>query len=229
MAAFENPEDLARLPLFAGIGPDDLRRLNERLGRLNLTTGRQLMSAEQPGEMAYVILSGTLRVVLTDANGEEITLALLGPGEIVGEMALIDDNVRSASVVALEPVSLLWIDRKTFQHVRHAMPQLEDNLIRILARRLRHTNAQYLALATLDVLGRVARQFSILAETYGHHEPRGIRIELRLTQEHIAHLVAATRVRVNQALGRLKVDGVIDVDGQHRYIILKPDALGDYV
>ena len=229
MAAFENPEALSSLPLFAGIKPDDLRRLNERLGRLTIPTGRLLMSAEQPGEMAYVILSGTLRVHLTDANGEEITLALLGPGEIVGEMALIDDNVRSASVVALEAVSLLWIDRQTFAWARHEVPQLVDNLIRIQARRLRHMNAQYLALATLDVLGRVARQFLLLAETYGRSEPGGTRIQLRLTQEDIAHLVAATRVRVNQALGVLKKDRVISVDDQHRYIIHDSDALGDYV
>ena len=228
MAAFDNPEELASLPLFAGIEPDKLRRLNERLGRLNIPTGRMLMSADQPGEMAYVILSGTLRVHLINADGEEITLALLGPGEIVGEMALIDDDVRSASVVALEPVSLLWIDRQTFEWARHEAPQLVDNLIRIQARRLRHMNAQYLALATLDVLGRVARQLLLLAETYGYREPGGTRIQLRLTQEDIAHLVAATRVRVNQAISRLKSDGVISVDG-HQYIVRDSDALGDYV
>jgi CRP-like cAMP-binding protein len=228
MAAFENPEDLASLPLFAGISPDSLRRLNERLGRLNIPTGRVLMSAEQPGEMAYVILSGTLRIHLTNADGEEITLALLGPGEIVGEMALIDDDVRSASVVALEPVSLLWINRQTFEWARHEVPQLVDNLIRILARRLRDTNALLLAVATLSVLGRVARQLLILADKYGSREPGGIRIQLRLTQDDIAHLVAATRVRVNQAISRLKSDGVISVDG-HQYIIHDPDALGGYV
>jgi len=228
MAAFENPEELASLPLFAGISLDSLRRLNERLGRLNIPTGRVLMSAEQPGEMAYVILSGTLRIQLTNADGEEITLALLGPGEIVGEMALIDDDVRSASVVALEPVSLLWIDRQTFAWARHEIPQLVDNLIRILARRLRHTNAQYLALATLDVLGRVARQLLLLSEAYGRRDAGGIRIQLRLTQDDIAHLVAATRVRVNQALGVLKNDGVISIDG-HQYIIHDPEALGGYV
>jgi CRP/FNR family transcriptional regulator, cyclic AMP receptor protein len=228
MAAFENPEELASLPLFAGISLDSLRRLNERLGRLNIPTGRVLMSAEQPGEMAYVILSGTLRVQLTNADGEEITLALLGPGEIVGEMALIDDDVRSASVVALESISLLWIDRQTFAWARHEVPQLVDNLIRILARRLRHTNAEYLALATVDVLGRVARQLLLLAEKYGVDEPGGTRIQLRLTQDDIAHLVAATRVRVNQAISRLKSDGVISVD-VHQYIIHDPDALGVYV
>jgi CRP/FNR family cyclic AMP-dependent transcriptional regulator len=158
MVAFANPHDLAMLPLFAGIAGNDLQRLNERLGRLELPTGKPLMSAEQPGDLCYVILSGTLRVLLTDPEGDEMTLALLGPGEIVGEMALIEDDVRSASVVALEPVSLLWINRPTFEYARRQIPRLVDNLIRILARRLRHTNAQVLALATLDVPGRVARQ-----------------------------------------------------------------------
>jgi CRP-like cAMP-binding protein len=229
MGNFENQNDLAILPLFAGITEEELRRITPRLGRITLPTGAVLMSAEQRGEVAYVILTGTLRVLLADADGVEITLALLGPGEIVGEMALIDDDVRSATVVASEPVALLAFDRATFEYCRIHVPRLFDNLIRILARRLRHTNAQLFAVATLGVPGRVARQLLILAEEYGRPHPTGVLIDLRLTQDDLAHFVAASRVRVNQAIGEFRRLRIISVAAQHRFVIDDVDELGTWV
>jgi len=224
-----DPADLADLPLFAGMAPADLSGLAGRLGRMALAPGCTLMSAEQPGEIAYIIQAGTLRVLLADADGSELTLALLGAGEIVGEMALIDDDVRSATVVAIEPVSLFWIDRATFAYYRQYVPRLVDNLTRILAQRLRRTNEQLLALATLDVTGRVARQLLLLAEAYGRLEADGIHIHLRLTQDDLAQLVSATRVRVNQAIGQFKRQGILAVDDQHQFVIRDMDALRAYL
>jgi CRP/FNR family transcriptional regulator, cyclic AMP receptor protein len=219
MRNFDDQRDLANLPLFAGIAEDELRRISLRLGRTSLPAGAVLMSADQPGETAYVILTGTLRVLLADAEGVEITLALLGPGEIVGEMALIDDDVRSATVMAIEPVALLAIDRATFQYCRIHVPRLPDNLIRILARRLRHTNAQLFAVATLGVPDRVARQLLLLAETYGRPVPAGALIDLRVTQDDLAHFVAASRVRVNQAIGEFRRLGLVSIAANHRFVI----------
>lgn len=221
--------DLARLPLFAGIGRADLQLLAGRLDRIDLPAGATLIAADQPGEFAYVILAGTLRVHLIGADGNEVTLALLGPGEVVGEMALIDDDVRSASVAALEPVALLRVDRAAFAYCRQHVPRVIDNLIRIMARRLRHTNAQVLALAALDVPGRVARQLLLLAEAYGRPEAEGVRDQLCLTQEDLAHLVGATRVRVNQAIGEFRRAGIVSIDAQHRYVIHDAAALERYV
>ena len=164
-------------------------------------------------------------MLLTDADGDEITLALLGRGEVVGEMSLIDDDLRSATVVTLERVSLLALDRDTYDYFRRDCPRLIENLIRIVAKRLRRTNAQLLAIATQEVPGRICRQLIILTEAYGQEESGGIRIQFRLTQEDISHLVGATRVSVNGALGKLRRDELIDWDNQHRFLIRDLDAL----
>jgi CRP/FNR family cyclic AMP-dependent transcriptional regulator len=225
-----DPAALAALPLFAGIPPNDLHWLGDRLARRFLPVGGQLIGADQAGDRAYVVLSGTLRVHLANADGDEITLALLGPGEVVGELSLIDDDVRSATVVALEPTALLTIDRRTYTEATHRLPSLVDNLIRILAQRLRRANAQVLALATLDVPGRVARQLLLLADVYGRPASGGgVRIELRLTQQDLADLVGATRVRVNQALGRMRRDEAIAIDALRRFVVNDPIALEKYL
>ena len=109
------------------------------------------------------------------------------------------------------------------------IPRLSDNLIRIMSRRLRHTNAQLLAIATLDVPDRVARQLLLLAETYGCRVQAGVCIDLRLTQDDIAHFVAASRVRVNQALGEFRRLGFVSIAANHRFVINDVDALSVYV
>jgi CRP-like cAMP-binding protein len=222
-------DTLAALPLFSGIARDELRLLCTRLVRVAFPAGKHLLAADQPGEVAYVILAGTLRVLLADADGNEITLALLGPGEIVGETALVNAEVRAASVTTHEPVVLLAISCPVFADARQRLHRLVDNLIQILARRVRQANAQVLALATLDVAGRVARQLLLLAESYGRLEPDGVRIALRLTQDDLAHLVGATRVRVNQAIGHFRRNGFLVVDTQHRFVIRDTQGLASYV
>jgi CRP-like cAMP-binding protein len=104
-----------------------------------------------------------------------------------------------------------------------------DNLTRILAQRLRRTNEQLLALATLDVTGRVARQLLLLAEAYGQQEGDGIHIHLRLTQENLAQIVGASRERVNQALRQLKLQGILAVRDQHRLVLRDMEVLHAYL
>jgi CRP/FNR family cyclic AMP-dependent transcriptional regulator len=136
---------------------------------------------------------------------------------------------RFATVMAIEPVSLLGIDRATFAYYRKSAPRLIGNLSRILAQRLRRTNEQLLALATLDVTGRVARQLLLLAEAYGQQEGDGIHIHLRLTQENLAQIVGASRERVNQALRQLKLQGILAVRDQHRLVLRDMEVLHAYL
>ena len=213
------------LPLFAGIARDDLSHFSAALGRLVLPAGHLLVSANQPGEIAYVILAGTLRVFLADPEGNEITLALLGSGEIAGESAVLGNEVHTASVVAHEPVVLLAISQSVFADARRNLPCLADNLFGILAARIRYANALALALATLDVPGRVARQLLLLADAYGRPAGAGILIPIRITQDDLGSFVGATRVRVNQAIGKFRRNGLLRVDDQYRFVILDVDRL----
>lgn len=230
MAGVPEPGDLGKLDLFRGLSAAELARVNALLGRTTFPTGATIMTATQPGEIAYVILDGTLKVSSLQSNGRELTLALLGPGEIVGELSLADRSGRSADVTALEPATLVWIDRGSFEGLRRDIPGITENLLRLLARRLRLANAQLEAMATLDVHGRVARQLLALADALGEELPAGgERIPLRITQSDLAALVGATRVRVNEVLVGFTRRRLIAVDAKHRITIRDRAELEAYV
>ncbi|MCC7023964.1 MAG: Crp/Fnr family transcriptional regulator [Thermomicrobiales bacterium] len=230
MAGVPDPSTLGTLEIFRGLSPSELTRVNDLLGRSKFAAGAVILTASQPGEVAYVILEGTLKVSVLQDNGRELTLALLGPGEIVGELSLADRSGRSADVVALEPATLVWIDRASFDRLRRDIPAVTENLLRLLARRLRLSNAQLQAMATLDVHGRVARQLLALADALGETLPDGaVRIPLRITQSDLASLVGATRVRVNEVLVGFTRRHLIDVDRQHRITIRDREELEAYL
>src|SRR5215211_4716817 len=109
MAGVPDAKDLGKLELFRGLSAAELTQVNDLLGRTKFPAGAMILTADQPGEIAYVILEGTLKVSTIQGNGRELTLALLGPGEIVGELALADRAARSADVTALEPSVLVWL------------------------------------------------------------------------------------------------------------------------
>jgi CRP/FNR family cyclic AMP-dependent transcriptional regulator len=205
-------------------------RVNDLLGTTTFPAGARILTATQPGEIAYIVLDGTLKVSVLQSNGRELTLALLGPGEIVGELSLADRSGRSADVVALEKAHLAWIDRNTFDRLRREIPLITENLLRLMARRLRLANVQLQAIATLDVHGRVARQVLALADALGEELPDGsVRIPLRITQSDLAALVGATRVRVNEVIVGFTRRRYISVDRKHRITVRDRAELEAYL
>jgi CRP/FNR family cyclic AMP-dependent transcriptional regulator len=225
MPAVADPAMLGSLDLFKGLSPAELARVNGLMGRTAFPAGANIFTADQPGEITYVVLAGTLKVSVIQANGHELILALLGRGEIVGELAVADKGVRSADVVAIEPATLLWIDRNALAQIRRDLPQVTENLLALMARRLRLANAQLQAVASLDVHGRVARQLLALADAYGSPVEGGVQIPMRLTQGDLAALVGATRVRVNEVLVGFKRRKHVSVDGRYRVTIHDRPAL----
>lgn len=194
--------------------------------RRGFAAGAEIITAEQPGEVAYVILGGSVKILVEQPDGSVVILAVLGAGEVVGEMSLADSLGRSATVVTLEESTLLWMDRASFWRCLREMPSMTYNLVDILSRRLRLANAHARSLASLDVHGRVAGQLLAFAREYGRPAPNGeVRIPLRLTQNDLAGLVGASRVRVNQALGSYKRRNLLSIGSDHRITILDPAAL----
>ncbi len=217
MAAVEDPTSLGELDLFQGLPPERLTELNGLLRGQTVQAGTHFITAEQPGEVVYVLLEGTVKIYVTRSDGREVILAFLGPGDTVGEMSLVDSAGRSANVVTTEPSRLLWMDRATFQTCLRTLTPLANNLVRLLANRLRFANEQIQALCTLDVSGRVARQILAMADRYGRKQAGGdVRIPIRLTQSDLAEIVGASRERVNQVIGDFKHRGFISVDSDHR-------------
>ncbi|MBA2692075.1 MAG: Crp/Fnr family transcriptional regulator [Rubrobacter sp.] len=194
-------------------------------GRREFPAGASVILADQPGDVLYFILSGSVRVFVEREGGVEATLAILGPGEILGEMSLADSLRRSANAATREKSMLLWMDRMSFQSILAQTPAISANLVSILSRRLRLANARTRFLVSLDVRGRVAAQLLAFANEYGEEVPGGVRIPFRLTQTDIADLVGASRVRVNQALGFHKRQGHVSAGRDHRITIHEPEAL----
>lgn len=217
---------LRRLPLFHGLSAEQVAAVAARLHRKVFAANTAIMSAEQPGETVYLLLTGTLRVQIERENGDVAILAMLGPGEIVGEMSAVDSLGRSASVITQEECVLYWIDRASFWSCLQTMPELTRNLAAILSRRLRMANAHILALGTLDVYGRVARQILTFAQEYGVAAENGdCCIPLRLTQSDFASMIGASRARVNQVLVSFKRRRYISVDSQYRITVHNRAAL----
>src|SRR6202163_3833051 len=234
MRAVPDPTLLGELELFQGLAPQELAELNGRLRISTVQAGTHFITAEQPGEVVYVLLEGTVKIYVTQADGREVILAFLGRGDTVGEMSLVDSAGRSANVVTTERARLLWMDRATFQSCLRDMAPLAVNLVRLLSPPLRLANEQIQALCTLDVPGRVARQILALADRYGRPAPGGtaaggLRIPVRLTQSDLGEVVGASRERVNQAIVEFKQRGYIRVDSDHRIHVLNRQALTHYV
>ena len=222
-------EALAQVALFERLDRVALARLAACADPIDFSPGDTVCRQGDAADGLYVVLSGTLKVSVLQSNGRELTLAVLGPGEVVGELALTDRAGRSADVVALEPSALLWIDRASFDQLRRDIPAITENLIRLMARRVRLANAQLQAMATLDVHGRVARQLLALADALGEETAAGVRIPVRLTQSELASLVGATRVRVNEVLVAFRRQRLLTVDAQHRITIRDRDDLEAYL
>ena len=217
---------LADVALFQGLTSKQWNRLNESLYGRIFPAGTNIITAEQPGEVVYVILRGAVKIYQDQADGTRVILALLGPGDIVGEMSLIDSAGRSANVITIEDSHLLWMERRAFQRCLEVIPEMNANLVRILSKRVRLANEQIQALASLDVYGRVARQFLAFAEKYGETSTEGeILIPIRLTQSDLAELVGASRKRVNQVMVNFKRQELISVDAEGYITVLNRKEL----
>ena len=227
MPVVANPNFLGKIALFRGLTQVELSGMWGLLHRRTLPAGTTFITAEQPGEAVYVIAEGAVKVFIDDPNGNEVILAILTTGEIVGEMSLLDRASRSANVVTLEETVVYWMDRANFGELLRTIPTIHFNLSLLLCDRLRVANARIQSLALQDVEGRVARQLLAFAEIYGKECADGnILIPFRLTQSDLASLIGATRVRVNQVIAAYKQRHYISVDQHYRITLHNREALG---
>jgi len=217
---------LSYIQLFEGLTPTQLDWVAQHAHRRNFEAGRNVMTIEQPGEAVYVILYGTVKVHIEQGE-RDVILAILGVGDMLGEMSLIDSVGRSASAVTLESSLLLWMDKNTFNYMLDNFPPVARNLVKIMSARVRLSDQMIQALATLDVNGRVARQLLAFAEKYPREKDGVTQISITLTQGDIADLVGASRKRVNQAMVLFKEQDLID-DADGRIAIKDSKGLARY-
>ena len=168
-----------------------------------------------PFSYLYVIHSGKLKVFLSDDKGREIVLNIMEAGEYFGEMALLDNEVRSASVMTVEDSQLTLVSKENFYACLAQTPQLVTPMMRQLIKRLRISTRKVGSLALMDVYGRVASALLQLAK-----EQNGkMVIEGKLTHQEIANIVGASREMVSRIMHDLTEGGYFSVDDQKRIVL----------
>jgi CRP/FNR family cyclic AMP-dependent transcriptional regulator len=219
----ENKLFLRRVPLLAGLSEQQLDLLAAGSARRNYPRGRTIVSEGEPSNSLYVLLSGRAKVQRSDSEGKEVILAVLGSGDWFGEMSMIDDAPRSASVITLESCDFMAIEKASFKHMLSQSTEVCMAVMRGLVARLREADRKIETLALLDVYGRVARVLLDFAE-----DVNGERIvRNRLPRQEIAKMIGASREMVSRVMKGLETDGFV-VPLPEGKLLLR-EKLGSYV
>ena len=202
--------------IFADLPDDALARLEAHCVSRTYRRNQYLWYQGDDGAHLVVVASGLVKVLIGSAQGGEVVLATLGPGAIIGELAVLDGSPRSASVVAAEPTTVLLLSRATVLGLLNRYPSVLDALLRSLGNLIRRITEQAGDFVFLDLPGRVAKLLLHLAEAHGAGSTV---LDLGLSQSDLAAMVGATRPAVNRVLQNLAGRGVIKVDGQRIVLI----------
>lgn len=219
------PEQLKqRSALFNNLEDEDIRAVLD-LAHSEEHPAKQVLFCEgDEGDRLLLLLEGRVKVSLTSAEGKEAILRILEPGQLIGEMALLDGGHRSATVTTMDPCRFLVIWRKDFLGFLKRRPHVALALLQALTLRLRATNDMVGNLSFLNLPARLARILLNLGQQYGKHSGEGIVIGLKLSQEELGHLVGVSRESINRQVRLWVETGILDYD--HGILILKDsDAL----
>lgn len=194
---------------------------------LELGSREVLFHAGDSGDGCYLLRSGVVKAAVIARDGQERLLAVLGPGALIGELSLIDDEPRSATISALKPCELMHLTKAAFFRLADANPQVYRQALKLLAQRLRGTNDTVVAQSTVSVSGRVARAFASLANGLGDEQPDGrILLTYKITQNDIAGMAGVARENASRAINDLLREGVLSRAGSF-YLIERPTELLD--
>jgi CRP/FNR family cyclic AMP-dependent transcriptional regulator len=195
---------LNTVPLFKSIDSVERERFAEAVREKSYPKGSVILFKDDPGDALFIVREGRVKVVLVAEDGREVILGILGVGDHFGELSLIDDQPRSAHVIAMEDSVLLVLRREDFRKRVEANPTVAWSLLAELSRRLRHADGQIGSLVLLDVPGRIARMLLGTADEGG-----GPLIERALTHQTIAHIIGASRETVSRAMREFQDAGWI--------------------
>lgn len=198
---------LRNVPLFSALPENQLALLVKEVSRKSYPRGSAIIAAGDTTDSLYVVISGRLKVMISDDEGREVILAILGPNEFFGEMGLIDDHPRSASVVAIEPCEVLALLKRDFKKCLEENFEMAMTVMRNLVKRLREADQKIGSLALMDVYGRVARLLLEVAETIDGQKV----VTKKLAKQDIAKMIGASREMVSRVMKDLQAAGAIEV------------------
>ncbi len=197
---------LSAVPLFSQLREGDLAQLSRAAQERSYPKNSVILFEDDPGDALYVVVSGQVKVVLIAEDGREVILSIRSKGDFFGEMSLIDEEPRSAHVIAMEDSRLLVLRRDDFNRCLREIPQIATGLLRTMCRRLRQADRKIGSLVLLDVPGRVARLLVEMAD-----ENDGVTIIQRLTHHMIAQMIGSSRETVSRTMRDLVSKELIEV------------------
>jgi CRP-like cAMP-binding protein len=219
---------LARVPVFATLSPEDLRQVAAVAVPRQYEAGQVVFREGDSSDTCYIVRDGHARAIREHFDGRSITLANFGPGEIFGELAMFDDEQRSATVEALDELEAIAILGRDMRRIMRDHPDIAVKLVVSLGRRLRETNEQLARRSFQTVQSRVASVLSRLVED-ARLEGAGERdVLITATQADLAKLAGSSRESASRFLAVLERAGVIE-QGRGRLIVHDPAALENYV
>jgi CRP/FNR family cyclic AMP-dependent transcriptional regulator len=199
-------------PLFAAMQPEELDEILKFALDRRVRRGQTIFQRGDSGSSLMAVLRGRIRISSVSGDGKELTLNVINPGEIFGEIALLDGQPRSADAIAIEDTVLLVVERRYFLPFLRQREDLCLRLLAVLCSRLRRTSTALEEIALFDLPVRLARVLLKLAEDYGRPGPTGTRIDLKLSQRDLSNLVAASRESVNKLLRAWRENGMVGLE-----------------
>ncbi len=228
MLSTEVVELLARVPVFSTLVPGDLERIAELAVPREFEPGQVVFREGDSSDTCYVVRSGRARAVREHSDGRVITLATFGPGDIFGELAMFEDELRSATVEAVEPTTVVAVLGPDMRRLMTEHPEISTRLVIALGRRLREMNERLSRQSFQTVQSRVAVVLSELVEQEVAAGKSSCEVLVTATQADLAQLAGSSRESASRFLAVLERAGVIS-QGRGRLVVHDPRALEQYV
>ncbi|MGH3781231.1 MAG: Crp/Fnr family transcriptional regulator [Pseudonocardiaceae bacterium] len=217
-------DPLATAGIFQGVEPSAAQALRTALEPVNFPRAHVIFAEGELGDRLYIIVSGKVKIGRKSADGRENLLAVFGPSDMFGELSIFDPGPRTSTATTVTEVQAVTMDRTALREWITKRPEIAEQLLRVIARRLRRTNNMLADLIFTDVPGRVAKALLQLAHDFGTQEAGMLRVTHDLTQEEIAQLVGASRETVNKALADFAQRGWLRLEGKS-VLILEPQRM----
>jgi CRP-like cAMP-binding protein len=204
-------EALKTVPLFSSLTDKELESLGKVAFVREYDKNEMIIHKHDEGDTFFSLIGGRVKVVLADDEGKEFIVGILQPNEFFGELALLDGEPRSASVVAIDKTEVLVVRRDDFLRLFTTNPEMAKKVIAVLGKRLRNANEHIESLAFLDVCGRLARILLDMGGESGKEVEAGIEISVTHSRTELANLVGTTRETLTRALKTLETMGYIRI------------------
>ncbi len=217
-----NPE-LARASIFQDVGPDAFAAAVTQLEWESFPQRHDVFREGDPGDRLYIIIAGRVKVACTTGHADSL-LAILGPSDVFGELALLDPGPRTSTVTTITAVRAATMTRSALRSWIRQEPQAAEQMLRLLARRLRRTTNKLCDQTFNDVPGRLAALLLDLANRFGESDNGTLRIHHQLNQNELAQLAGSARESTNKALASFIDRGWIRMHGK-TISIVDPAAL----